>query len=105
MGGDHGCQAQEARHPRGLPSDADPAKKEPGNYLAIDCEMVGVGDKGSESILARVSIVNFHGATIMDRFVRPQEKVTDYRTWVSGVRPKDLKNAPRSARFKEKWPI
>lgn len=78
----------------GLPSDANPAKKEPGNYLAIDCEMVGVGDKGSESVLARVSIVNFHGATIMDRFVRPQEKVTDYRTWVSGVRPRDLKNAP-----------
>lgn len=78
----------------GLPSDANPAKKEPGNYLAIDCEMVGVGDKGSESILARVSIVNFHGATILDRFVRPQEKVTDYRTWVSGVRPKDLKGAP-----------
>ncbi|CBQ70803.1 related to REX4-strong similarity to X.laevis XPMC2 protein [Sporisorium reilianum SRZ2] len=78
----------------GLPSDANPTKKEPGNYLAIDCEMVGVGDKGSESILARVSIVNFHGATIMDRFVRPQEKVTDYRTWVSGVRPQDLRNAP-----------
>lgn len=78
----------------GLPSDANPAKKEPGNYLAIDCEMVGVGDKGSESVLARVSIVNFHGATIMDRFVRPQEKVTDYRTWVSGVRPRDLKGAP-----------
>ena len=78
----------------GLPSDANAAKREPGNYLAIDCEMVGVGEKGSESVLARVSIVNFHGATIMDRFVRPQEKVTDYRTWVSGVRPKDLKNAP-----------
>lgn len=78
----------------GLPSDANPAKKEPGNYLAIDCEMVGVGEKGSESILARVSIVNFHGATIMDRFVKPQEKVTDYRTWVSGVRPRDLKDAP-----------
>ncbi|CDR88110.1 related to REX4-strong similarity to X.laevis XPMC2 protein [Sporisorium scitamineum] len=81
----------------GLPSDANPAKKEPGNHLAIDCEMVGVGDKGSESVLARVSIVNFHGATIMDRFVRPQEKVTDYRTWVSGVRPRDLKNAPSFA--------
>ncbi|SPO21478.1 related to REX4 - strong similarity to X.laevis XPMC2 protein [Ustilago trichophora] len=78
----------------GLPSDANPSKKEPGNYLAIDCEMVGVGEKGCESVLARVSIVNFHGATIMDRFVRPQKKVTDYRTWVSGVRPKDLKNAP-----------
>ncbi|PWZ03405.1 hypothetical protein BCV70DRAFT_224858 [Testicularia cyperi] len=78
----------------GLPDDASEAKKEPGNYLAIDCEMVGVGYKGSESVLARVSIVNFHGATIYDRFVKPQEKVTDYRTWVSGVRPKDLARAP-----------
>lgn len=78
----------------GLPEDAAPAKKEPGNYLAIDCEMVGVGEKGCQSLLARVSIVNFHGVTILDRFVRPQEKVTDYRTWVSGVRPRDLKNAP-----------
>lgn len=78
----------------GLAEGASEAKREPGNYLAIDCEMVGVGHKGSESILARVSIVNFHGATILDRFVKPQEKVTDYRTWVSGVRPKDLRNAP-----------
>ncbi len=94
MGGHHGRQAQEEGHLGRAASDANPAKKEPGNYLAIDCEMVGVGEKGCESVLARVSIVNFHGATIMDRFVRPQEKVTDYRTWVSGVRPKDLKNAP-----------
>lgn len=56
--------------------------------------MVGVGANGSESILARVSIVNWHGATLLDRFVRPLERVTDYRTWVSGVRPKDLRNAP-----------
>ncbi|KAJ1600973.1 hypothetical protein NDA14_005539 [Ustilago hordei] len=78
----------------GLAEEAAPAKKEPGNYLAIDCEMVGVGEKGCQSLLARVSIVNFHGVTILDRFVRPQEKVTDYRTWVSGVRASDLKNAP-----------
>lgn len=66
----------------------------PGQYVAIDCEMVGVGFKGSESVLARVSIVNWHGYVLYDRFVRPMEKVTDYRTWVSGVRAVDLKDAP-----------
>lgn len=63
-----------------------------GQFLAIDCEMVGVGPEGSESTLARVSIVNYHGTTVMDKFVRPRERVTDYRTWVSGVREEDLRN-------------
>ena len=54
--------------------------------------MVGVGPEGVESTLARVSIVNYHGSTILDRFVRPRERVTDYRTWVSGVREEDLRN-------------
>ncbi|BGO99142.1 3'-5' exonuclease [Rhodotorula toruloides] len=69
-------------------------QQETGQYLAIDCEMVGVGPEGVESTLARVSIVNYHGCVILDRFVRPREKVTDYRTWVSGVREEDLRNAP-----------
>jgi RNA exonuclease 4 len=69
-------------------------KQEPGTYMAVDCEMVGVGPEGSESILARVSIVNWHGAVLLDTFVQPKEKVTDYRTWVSGVRPSDLQDAP-----------
>ncbi|GAA5924894.1 hypothetical protein JCM3775_006311 [Rhodotorula graminis] len=69
-------------------------QRDPGQYLAIDCEMVGVGPEGVESTLARVSIVNYHGSTILDRFVRPRERVTDYRTWVSGVREEDLRNAP-----------
>ncbi len=56
-----------------------------GKYLAIDCEMVGVGDGGYRSILARVSIVNYHGHVIMDKYVLPTEKVTDYRTAVSGI--------------------
>ncbi|KAK0555642.1 3'-5' exonuclease [Tilletia horrida] len=73
---------------------ASPAKREPGHYIAIDCEMVGVGPNGSESVLARVSLVNWHGYTLYDTFVRPAEKVTDYRTWVSGVRPRDVANAP-----------
>lgn len=63
-------------------------------YLAIDCEMVGLGHMGSESALARVSLVNFHGHVVLDTFVQPREKVTDYRTWVSGVKETDVANAP-----------
>lgn len=59
--------------------------------------MVGVGPLGSESMLARVSLVNWHGHVVLDTFVRPLEKVTDYRTWVSGVRASDLKGAPTFA--------
>ncbi|XP_073397260.1 RNA exonuclease 4 [Dendrobates tinctorius] len=60
--------------------------------VAMDCEMVGVGTDGEESILARVSIVNQFGKCIYDKFVKPTERVTDYRTAVSGIRPKDVKN-------------
>ncbi|KAJ2401902.1 3'-5' exonuclease [Coemansia sp. RSA 2559] len=61
-----------------------------GKFLAIDCEMVGAGFKGSRSMLARVSVVNYYGHVIIDAFVTPLEPVTDYRTWVSGIRKQDL---------------
>ncbi|KXS11890.1 ribonuclease H-like protein [Gonapodya prolifera JEL478] len=64
-----------------------------GKYIAIDCEMVGVGPDGSQSVLARVSLVNFHGYTLLDEFVKASEEVTDYRTEVSGITPKLLENA------------
>ena len=62
----------------------------PGKYIAIDCEMVGVGPEGSESSLARVSMVNYWGAVQLDVFVRQRERVVDYRTQYSGIRAKDL---------------
>ncbi|KAJ2745364.1 3'-5' exonuclease, partial [Coemansia sp. BCRC 34301] len=49
-----------------------------GKYLAIDCEMVGAGYKGSRSMLARVSIVNYYGHVVFDTYVQPLEPVTDY---------------------------
>lgn len=52
--------------------------------------MVGVGPEGAESALARVSAVNFHGALLLDAFVRPRERVVDYRTQFSGIRPGDM---------------
>ena len=60
--------------------------------VAMDCEMVGVGPDGEDSIVARVSLVNQFGKCIYDKFVKPTEKVTDYRTAVSGIRPDDIKN-------------
>ncbi|XP_038601026.1 RNA exonuclease 4 [Tachyglossus aculeatus] len=60
--------------------------------VAMDCEMVGVGPQGQESILARVSIVNQFGKCVYDRFVKPTEEVTDYRTAVSGIRPEDIQH-------------
>ncbi|ODV64185.1 putative 3'-5' exonuclease, partial [Ascoidea rubescens DSM 1968] len=68
-------------------------RKHAGKYVSLDCEFVGVGPEGSESALARVSIVNFYGHVLLDTFVRPLEKVVDWRTRVSGVTPAHMKNA------------
>ena len=64
-----------------------------GRYVAIDCEFVGVGPEGKEHALARVSIVNYHGNVVMDEYVRPKERVVDWRTKVSGIKPSDMANA------------
>ncbi|KAJ4294746.1 3'-5' exonuclease [Collariella sp. IMI 366227] len=64
-----------------------------GKYVGIDCEMVGVGDGGYEDSLARVSLVDFHGRQVYDSFVKPREKVFDWRTHVSGVAPKHMAQA------------
>ena len=59
-------------------------------YVAIDCEMVGIGTSGAKSALARASAVDWDGNVLLDTFVRVPERVTDFRTHVSGVRPKDI---------------
>ena len=67
---------------------------EAGKYIAIDCEMVGVGPTpDTDSALARVSLVNYHGHQLYDSFVLPKEPVTDYRTYVSGITPQLLQTA------------
>jgi RNA exonuclease 4 len=86
---------------RSTPESAAPKKPMPTgrntaltDTIALDCEMVGVGEDGRRSILARVSVVNEDGNVVLDTFVAPTEHVTDYRTRVSGVRPVDLRGAP-----------
>lgn len=63
---------------------------EVGRYVAMDCEMVGVGGDEDRSALVRVSIVNFYGVQVYDSYVRPKETVTDWRTHISGVGPKHM---------------
>ncbi|KAK3307628.1 ribonuclease H-like domain-containing protein [Chaetomium strumarium] len=64
-----------------------------GKYLGIDCEMVGVGEGGHDDALARVSVVDFHGRQVYDSYVKPRERVVDWRTHVSGVAPKHMAKA------------
>jgi RNA exonuclease 4 len=67
--------------------------------VAVDCEMVET-DKWGEA-LARVSIINYNGNVLLDKFVIPEGNVTNYRTWVSGVTPNNLKVSNGAIHFKE----
>jgi RNA exonuclease 4 len=55
--------------------------------------MVGVGEEGVEDSLARVSVVNYFGHVLLDAYVSPTQRVTDWRTKYSGIRPADVLNA------------
>ncbi|XP_023844879.1 interferon-stimulated 20 kDa exonuclease-like 2 [Salvelinus sp. IW2-2015] len=66
--------------PRGSAPFCNPLK-----YLAMDCEMVGTGPKGRNSELARCSIVSYDGDVVYDRYIKPTNAVTDYRTRWSGI--------------------
>ncbi|CAO4366274.1 unnamed protein product [Caenorhabditis nigoni] len=72
---------------------ADSERGEPTKVIAIDCEYVGAGMGGTTDILARISVVNELGKILYDKFVKPTEKVTDFRTAVSGIRPENMTKA------------
>lgn len=63
--------------------------------------MVGIHPDGQGNMLARVSIVNSKGDTLYDKFVKPTENVTDYRTPVSGVRPEDIESGELFTKVKK----
>ena len=84
---------------RRKPADYDkqcpqfPARK---RYLALDCEMVGVGVNASRSSLARIVIVDWRGQRLFDEYIQQSEPVTDYRTFVSGITDIHLQQATMS---------
>lgn len=84
------------------PATAATAAAPPSKFLAIDCEMVGTGPRGSVSQLGRCSLVSYDGDVVYDKFIKPPVPVTDYRTRWSGIRPRNLANAtPYPAARKE----
>lgn len=65
----------------------------PEQLVSLDCEMVGTGPRGSCSELARCSILDYGGVVLYDKYVRPCQPVTDYRTRWSGIQRHHLQNA------------
>ncbi|KAJ3750513.1 ribonuclease H-like domain-containing protein [Lentinula detonsa] len=59
-------------------------------FYAISCINVGVGPGGTTSMLARIAIVDYRGNTIVDTYVAPTMKVTEYRTATTGIEPAHL---------------
>lgn len=67
--------------------------------VAIDCEMV---DCSGKKCLARFTLVNYNGHILMDQYIRPEEPVTDFLTFVSGITPSKIKHAPTFNEIKKK---
>ena len=80
-----------AKKVRGL-GDGDIPAEECEQYVGLDCEMVGTGDEGKNSVLARACVVDWNGTVLYDSFVKVKERITDFRTQFSGVRAKNLKS-------------
>ncbi|XP_062520718.1 RNA exonuclease 4-like [Corticium candelabrum] len=57
--------------------------------LAMDCEMVSVGAR--KSAVARCSVVDYYGRVVFDEYIKPDDVITDYRTFVSGIRPRHMR--------------
>ncbi|KAH8259448.1 hypothetical protein KR026_004729 [Drosophila bipectinata] len=93
LGSENTMKEQEGSTPLSKSARTRNKKKAQRNrYLAMDCEMVGVGHNGQDDMVARVSIVNRVGEVLLDKHVKPRQEVTDYRTSVSGIRPQDIAN-------------
>jgi RNA exonuclease 4 len=74
---------------------------EKSRYLAIDCEMVGIGPLGLTSRLAHVVIVNWHEDIVYNVHVRIKECVTEYHTFTSSITPEDLLESSGAVSFDE----
>ncbi|XP_030044152.1 interferon-stimulated 20 kDa exonuclease-like 2 isoform X3 [Microcaecilia unicolor] len=65
----------------------------PHKTVAIDCEMVGTGPGARHSELARCSIVSHQGDVVYDKYIKPPNPITNFRTRWSGIRKHHMKNA------------
>ena len=82
---------EEQKRQKEIDSRPPVPEEERQKYIALDCEMVGIGAGGKQSALARVSMTDWDHAVLLDTFVQVPDRVTDFRTHVSGVRAADIK--------------
>lgn len=62
----------------------------PQRFLSLDCEFVQCGNRHA---LARISIVDELCKTVLDSYVRPTERITNFITFVSGITYEHIKHA------------
>ena len=82
---------EEQKRQKEIESRPTVPEEEQQKYIALDCEMVGIGSGGKQSALARVSMTDWNHEVLLDTFVQVPDRVTDFRTHVSGVRAADIK--------------
>ncbi|XP_078392808.1 interferon-stimulated 20 kDa exonuclease-like 2 [Cetorhinus maximus] len=81
-----------ARRPPSPPATGN-GKARPYKCVALDCEMVGTGQGGKRSELARCSVIGYDGDLVYDKYILPPNPITNYRTRWSGIRRQHMKNA------------
>lgn len=107
-----------ARKSSTVPSSLSPAYHSVHRFVTLSTLCVGTGTGGSTNMLAcalatccsltfvdwslsrRVTIIDFHGHTLMDTYVLPTMPVVDYRTTSTGIEA----NILNASRFLT-WPI
>ncbi|KAK5467617.1 hypothetical protein LTS15_000590 [Exophiala xenobiotica] len=62
--------------------------------FALDCEMVLTND--DKYSLARISLVDWSGSTVLDSYVKPSLPIKNYFTQYSGITPSHLENITTS---------
>lgn len=72
--------------------------------IALDCEMVGAGDK-NESEIARISAIDYlTGEILIDTLVQPTQFVKDWRTKFSGITKEAMSTAISLGKALQGWP-
>ncbi|KAF9505814.1 hypothetical protein BS47DRAFT_492039 [Hydnum rufescens UP504] len=61
-------------------------------WVSLSTQCVGAGEGGTVSMLARVSLVDYRGKTIVDTYVKPTMPVVSYRTPYTGIEAHHLEN-------------
>ncbi|KAI7880380.1 hypothetical protein K492DRAFT_130234 [Lichtheimia hyalospora FSU 10163] len=68
--------------------------------MALDCEMVKTT---AGKALARVTLVDENGESLLDQFVKPEEPILDYLTEYSGITPEIMQETTCSLRRAQKY--